>query len=211
MDDLLPLAPDIAELDLSTIDFGSYTQEQYFDDMGRLTEYRCDPELTEVLIGNSFEAGLWLRKNGVRFQPALGRQAFKVEGKFKFWGGLACHILGGGQHLVATLHARLEQVGIPVLYDTTATALLRGDDRIEGVRVRHGVPPVRSARQGGGAGLRRLRIECRRCARVISGRTGISRRCAARDTTPASAIAWRSISAPRSPAIGPVRMPCSGT
>jgi tricarballylate dehydrogenase len=105
--------------------------------MGRLTEYRCDPELTEVLIGNSFEAGLWLRKHGVRFQPALGRQAFKVDGKFKFWGGLACHILGGGQHLVAALHENLERVGIPVLYDTTASALLRGDTSIEGVRVRH--------------------------------------------------------------------------
>src|SRR3984885_14608467 len=96
IDELLQLAPDIADLDLTAIDFGSYTEGQYFDDMGRLTEYRCDPELTEVLIGNSFEAGLWLRKHGVRFQPALGRQAFNVDGKFKFWGGLACHILGGG-------------------------------------------------------------------------------------------------------------------
>jgi tricarballylate dehydrogenase len=137
IDDLLRLAPDIAGLDLATIDFGSYTESQYFDDMGRLTEYRCDPELTEVLIGNSFEAGLWLRRHGVRFQPALGRQAFKVGGKFKFWGGLACHILGGGQHLVAALHEKLEHLGIPVLYDTTATSLLRGDDRIDGVRVRH--------------------------------------------------------------------------
>jgi tricarballylate dehydrogenase len=135
--DLLQLAPDIADLDLATIEFGSYTEGQYFDDMGRLTEYRCDPDLTEVLIGNSFEAGLWLRRQGVRFQPALGRQAFKVDGKFKFWGGLACHILGGGQHLVAALHDRLERVGIPVLYDTTATALLRGDEHIDGVRVRH--------------------------------------------------------------------------
>ncbi len=137
VDDLLRLAPDIADLDLANIDFGSYTDGQYFDDMGRLTEYRCDPDLTEVLIGNSFDAGVWLRKQGVRFQPALGRQAFKVAGKFKFWGGLACHILGGGQHLVAALHERLERVGIPVLYDTTAIALLRGDVHVEGVRVRH--------------------------------------------------------------------------
>jgi len=137
VDDLLRLAPDIADLDLANIDFGSYTDGQYFDDMGRLTEYRCDPDLTEVLIGNSFDAGVWLRKQGVRFQPALGRQAFKVAGKFKFWGGLACHNLGGGQHLVAALHERLERVGIPVLYDTTAIALLRGDVHVEGVRVRH--------------------------------------------------------------------------
>jgi tricarballylate dehydrogenase len=136
--DLLALDPAIAELDLSSIDFGTYTQEQYFDDMGRLTEYRCDPDLTEVLIGNSYASALWLKKHGVKFQPALGRQAFKVDGKFRFWGGLACHIHGGGQHLVATLHARLAQVGIPVLYDTTAWQFLQGDDRVAGVRVRHG-------------------------------------------------------------------------
>ena len=50
-----------------------------------------------------------------------------------------------------------------------------------------------------------------RCARAISARTGTSRRCAAPDTTPASAIAWRSTSAPPSPATGRARMPCSGT
>ncbi len=135
--DLLKLAPDIAELDLGSIDFGTYTEAQYFDDMGRLTEYRCDPELTEVLIGNSFSSALWLREHGVKFQPALGRQAFKVDGKFKFWGGLACHIHGGGEHLVATLHAALIKARIPVLYETTAFELLHDDARVQGVRVRH--------------------------------------------------------------------------
>src|SRR6202451_4290302 len=124
--DLLALDPAIAELDLASIDFGTYTQEQYFDDMGRLTEYRCDPDLTEVLIGRSYQSALWLKRHGVKFQPALGRQAFKVDGKFKFWGGLACHIHGGGLHLVAALHAALEKARIPVHYDTTAYQLLTG-------------------------------------------------------------------------------------
>ena len=210
VDDLLRLAPDIADLDLGSIDFGSYTEGQYFDDMGRLTEYRCDPDLTEVLIGNSFDAGLWLRQQGVRFQPALGRQAFKVDGKFKFWGGLACHILGGGQHLVATLHERLERVGIPVLYDTTATALLHGDARIEGVRFATAsgnsiCAPAPWCWHAAGSN------PIRKCAPAISGRTGTSRRCVAQNTIPASVIAWRSMSALRSPATGPAHMPCSGT
>src|ERR1700755_208504 len=137
IDDLLRLDPSIADLDLANIDFGAYTTEQYFDDMGRLTDYRCDPDLTEVLIAGSYQSALWLKRHGVRFQPALGRQAFKVDGKFKFWGGLACHIHGGGLHLTAALHVALEKARIPVLYDTTAYQLLAGDDRIEGVRVRH--------------------------------------------------------------------------
>lgn len=135
--DLLRLAPDIAELDLASIDFGTYPRERYFDDMGRLTEYRCDPDLTDVLIGGSYDAALWLRRHGVRFQPALGRQAFKVDGRFTFWGGLACHILGGGAHLTATLHAALERAEIPVLYETMAIGLLHGDGGIGGVRALH--------------------------------------------------------------------------
>ena len=137
VDDLLKLAPDIAELDLPNIDFGTYTREQYFDDIGRLTEFRADPDLTDVLIGNSYDAALWLKRHGVRFQPALGRQAFRVEGKFRFWGGLACHILGGGTHLVETLHHALKDAGIGVLYRTQAMGLLHGDGRIEGVRAMH--------------------------------------------------------------------------
>ena len=135
--ELLALAPDISELDLENIDFGTYTEGQYFDDMGRLTEYRCDPDLTDVLIGGSYESALWLKKHGVKFQPALGRQAFKVGGKFKFWGGLACHIHGGGQHLVATLHQALLSAKIPVLYETTAFQLLMDDAKVQGVKVRH--------------------------------------------------------------------------
>lgn len=137
VDDLLKLAPDIAELDLPNIDFGTYTREQYFDDIGRLTEYRADPELTDVLIESSYDAALWLKKHGVRFQPALGRQAFRVEGKFRFWGGLACHIHGGGTHLVETLHNALEQAGIGVMYQTQATTLLYDGGGIQGVRALH--------------------------------------------------------------------------
>jgi tricarballylate dehydrogenase len=136
IEDLIALAPDIRDLDLGNIDFGSYTSEQYYDDMHRLTEYRCDPELTDILIADSYDAALWLKKVGVRFQPALGRQAFTVDGRFKFWGGLACHLLGGGTQLVKTLHEAVAKAGIKVLYDTTAVGLLRGGGRVQGVRAR---------------------------------------------------------------------------
>jgi tricarballylate dehydrogenase len=136
-EDLARLIPDMNETELRDVDFGTYTEEQYFDDMGRLTQYRCDPDLTEILIRGSFEAGLWMRDKGVRFQLGLGRQAFRVDGKFKFWGGLACHIWGGGKELVKALHARAARDGISVLYETPAIALLTGDSGIEGVRVRH--------------------------------------------------------------------------
>src|SRR3978361_2437648 len=81
IEDLLKLDPSIADLDLANIDFGTYTTEQYFDDMGRLTDYRCDPDLTEVLIGGAYQSALWLKQHGVRVQPGLGRQGFKGGGE----------------------------------------------------------------------------------------------------------------------------------
>jgi tricarballylate dehydrogenase len=135
-DDLARLIPDISDHELANVDVGTYTEEQYYDDVGRLTEYRSDPDLTEILITRSFDAGLWMREQGVRFQLGLGRQAFQVDGKFKFWGGLACHIWGGGKELMKALHGRAEREQIAILYDTPAFALLQGDDGIAGVRVR---------------------------------------------------------------------------
>src|SRR5580704_10383853 len=136
-EDLARLIPDMNETELRDVDFGTYTEEQYFDDMGRLTQYRCDPDMTEILIRRSFETGVWMRSKGVRFQLGLGRQAFRVDGKFKFWGGLACHIWGGGKELMKALAARATREGISVLYDTPAAALLQGNDGVAGVRVRH--------------------------------------------------------------------------
>src|SRR5690242_9739893 len=37
-DDLARLIPDISDHELSNVEVGTYTEEQYFDDMGRLTQ-----------------------------------------------------------------------------------------------------------------------------------------------------------------------------
>ena len=100
-------------MDLTKIDFGTYPKEQYFSDVAEWTEYRCDPVLTEILVDNSYQAGLWLREHGVRFQPAFGRVAFKVGDTFRFWGGLACHIWGGGQELLKAQYTALAKAGVP--------------------------------------------------------------------------------------------------
>jgi tricarballylate dehydrogenase len=53
-DDLAQLIPDLSEHELSNVDVGTYTAEQYHDDVGRLTEWRCDPDLAEIRITLSF-------------------------------------------------------------------------------------------------------------------------------------------------------------
>src|SRR5580700_6417936 len=50
VDDLTALMPDLTDAEVANADFGTYTQEQFFDDMGRITEYRTDPALCETLV-----------------------------------------------------------------------------------------------------------------------------------------------------------------
>ena len=135
VDDLVAVLPSLAQDDLSNVDFGTYTEEQYFDDLFALTQYRTDPELAEILVRGSLETARWVAQAGVKLQPGLGRQAYKVDGKFKFWGGLALHIWGGGPEMLKALYANAEKRGIPIAYESPAVALIREDGRVAGVAV----------------------------------------------------------------------------
>jgi len=53
--------------------------------MFRVTEYRTDGELCDRLVGRSRDAMRWLHKTGMKFDPIWGRQAYLIDGKFKFW------------------------------------------------------------------------------------------------------------------------------
>ncbi len=136
--DLRALMPDLSDAEVEQTDFGTYTEDQFFDDMGRITDYRCDPDLTELLVRRSRETLLWMRENGVRFQPIWGRQAFKVDGRFKFWGGLTVEAWGGGPGLVDALTDIADKAGVSIFYEARALSLVTDDTSVTGVRVRHG-------------------------------------------------------------------------
>src|SRR3954465_1777646 len=136
-DDLKTLIPDLSADEIANTDFGTYTEEQFLDDMARVTEYRCDPDLTEILVKQSLPTAQWMRKRGVRFTAAWGRQAFKIGGKFKFWGGLTVEAVGGGPGLVESLARAAKKNGIEIWYQARAVSLLADDDGVHGVKIRH--------------------------------------------------------------------------
>lgn len=136
VDELYELLPDLSDAEKASTDFGTYSEDQFFDDMARVTQHRADPDLVELLVRRSRPTLLWMRQQGVRFAPIYGRQAFKVDGRFKFWGGLTIEAWGGGPGLVETLHKAAERAGITVLFGTRALQLLADDRGVRGVRVR---------------------------------------------------------------------------
>ena len=136
VDDLVELMPDLTEAERANTDFGTYTEDQFFDDIARVTQNRSDPDMAELLVRRSHPTMRWMRGKGVRFAPIYGRQAFKVDGRFKFWGGLTVEAWGGGPGLVEALHKAAVRDGIDVMYDTRALSLIADDDGVKGVRVR---------------------------------------------------------------------------
>ena len=127
---------DLSKEELERTDFGTYTAEQFLDDMARVTEYRCDPDLTEILVKESFPTALWMRKKGLRFTAAWGRQAFKIEGRFKFWGGLTLEAIGGGPGLVDSLTQIAKKSGVEIWYQARAVSLIADDEGVHGVVVK---------------------------------------------------------------------------
>src|SRR5215471_14872174 len=128
---------DLSAEEIQQTDFGSYKTEQFLDDVARVTEYRCDPDLTEILVRQSFATAQWMKKKGVRFTAAWGRQAFKIGGRFKFWGGLTLEVVGGGPGLVDSLTTAARKNDITIWYKARATSLIADDEGVHGVVVKH--------------------------------------------------------------------------
>lgn len=133
-DDIKALSPDLNEEEMKS-DFGSYTEDQFFDDMARVTQNRTDPDLCEILVRGSNGIMHWLKDKGVRWLPQFGRQSFKVEGKYTFWGGATLAAVGGGHGLVDTLYKAAEKAGVRVLYNAWVRDLVRSDQGVHGVSV----------------------------------------------------------------------------
>jgi tricarballylate dehydrogenase len=133
--DIKKIVPDLTDDEIARTDFGEYTEEQYLDDLGRITQYYIDPDLAEIIVRQSTDTVHWMRERGIRFIPNYGRQAYNVNGRFKFFGGVVIYANGGGRGLMDQHFKAAANHDISVHYGTQAIGLLRGSAGIEGVRV----------------------------------------------------------------------------
>src|SRR5260221_8833505 len=124
VDDIKALVPDLTPQEIVETDFGTYTAEKFFDDMALVTQNRADPDMVELLVTKSFDTFCWLRDKGIRFIPIYGRQAFKIDGKFKFWGGLTVEAVGGGPRLIKMLTDAATKRGIGIRSNPRAPGLI---------------------------------------------------------------------------------------
>jgi len=133
VEDIRKIVPDLSEDDIARTDFGEYPAEKYLDDLFTITQYYIDPDLAELIVSNSTDTVHWMRGRGIRFVPNYGRQAYNVNGRFKFFGGVVIYANGGGAGLVEALYDSCAKHGVDVRYGARATNLVRKAGRISGV------------------------------------------------------------------------------
>lgn len=94
----------------------TYLEEEYWDDLLRVTGGRTDEHLARMTIRASQHAPGFLRDCGVVFQPSLsGTLSLSRTNAF---------FLGGGKALVNALYRTAEKLGIEILYDTEVQEIL---------------------------------------------------------------------------------------
>jgi tricarballylate dehydrogenase len=90
-----------------------------------------------LLVRESQNTVRWMKERGIRWIPMFGRQAYKVGGKFRFWGGLVLEAVGGGPGLIDMEYASAAKAGVEVRFESKVMRLVadaRG--RVTGVVVR---------------------------------------------------------------------------
>ncbi|KAH8819002.1 FAD binding domain-containing protein [Xylogone sp. PMI_703] len=122
--DILPIVNNVDTATADLIDLTPYTREDFLSDMERITHGQYHKELGRTLVEESIDAVKWLAKNGVRYQLAFNRQAYKVDGRFKFWGGMCLKTEGGGAGLIEDHKNAAKRHGVTILYRTAAEKII---------------------------------------------------------------------------------------
>ncbi|QIN78503.1 FAD-dependent oxidoreductase [Rubrobacter marinus] len=125
LEDLRPLLDDLSDEQAAATELDPYTPEAFMADMRRVTEGRCDPELTRIMVHESTDTVRWLQEKGLRFRLMYDRQSFEVGGKRRFWGGLVLGTVGGGKGLIEQHVRAAEEEGVEIRYDSPVVGLLK--------------------------------------------------------------------------------------
>lgn len=107
---------------------GPYSEEEFYEDLLRVTGGNTDPDLARLMIRESKPMLDWIQQQGVRFQPSLG-------GTLSL-GRTNSFFLGGGRAMLNALYLTAERLGVAVRYDAEVVALDMEDGRFSAAHVK---------------------------------------------------------------------------
>jgi tricarballylate dehydrogenase len=88
---------------------GPYTEQEFWEDLLRVTGGQTDEDLARFMISESKDILNWIVEQGVRWQPSLG-------GTLSL-GRTNSFFLGGGRAMLNALYLTAERLGVEILYD----------------------------------------------------------------------------------------------
>jgi tricarballylate dehydrogenase len=94
---------------------GPYTEDEFWDDLYRVTGGNTDEELARHMIHASKEMLTWIAEQGVRFQPSIG-------GTLSL-GRTNSFFLGGGRAMLNALYLTAEKLGVEIRYQAEVMGL----------------------------------------------------------------------------------------
>lgn len=106
-----------------------YSEDEYFDDLLKVTDGKTDETLARLAIRTSEECLPWMEEHGVRFQPSLSGTLSLARTNAFF--------MGGGKSLVNAYYRTAEKLGVSVLYEANVTHLELDGDRIVRIDYTH--------------------------------------------------------------------------
>ncbi len=122
IEDIKELVP-LSEAEIETLDVQKYSYDDFYGDLMRVTQGMADPELTELLVGQSQDTVRWMKEQGMEWEiTELG--VHWVEGKRRFTRGGVVRAKGRGLGLMDNLFRMVEERDIEILYEARAQKLL---------------------------------------------------------------------------------------
>jgi tricarballylate dehydrogenase len=109
---------------------GPYTEEEFWDDLLRVTGGKTDEQLARLMIARSKDMLGWIAEQGVRFQPSLG-------GTLGL-GRTNSFFLGGGRAMLNALYRTAERLGVAVEYESEVVGLDIDDGKFRAATVKRG-------------------------------------------------------------------------
>lgn len=106
----------------------SYSEEEYFEDLMRVTAGKTNQKLARMTIAESKVVTAWMAGQGVRFQKSLGG-TLSLSRTNPFF-------LGGGKALLNAYYVRAQELEIDVAYDTEVVDLEVDDGFFVAARLR---------------------------------------------------------------------------
>jgi tricarballylate dehydrogenase len=136
-DEIREIVGDMSDEEAAAMVVNPYTEDDFYDDLMRVTEDLADPDLALLVVRESQATVRWMKARGIRWIPMFGRQAYKIDGKFHFWGGIVLEAVGGGPGLIEMAYESAAKAGIEVRFETKVMRVVTDDHGgVTGVIVR---------------------------------------------------------------------------